>query len=100
MQTSLRGCDGEMDLSTSGLFGGRTRLLGFHCMANSKKRLPTNIVGNFFVDSTCIDCDTCRQLSPASFVERGDYSSVYRPLFRWYALPPAYQALLPCPGRS
>src|SRR5438094_7070061 len=25
MQTSLRGCDGEMDLSTSGLLGGRTR---------------------------------------------------------------------------
>jgi hypothetical protein len=27
MQTSLRGCDGEMDLSTSGLLGGRTRWL-------------------------------------------------------------------------
>jgi len=25
MQTTLRGCDGEMDLSTSGLRGGRTR---------------------------------------------------------------------------
>ncbi len=25
MQTSLRGRDGEMDLSTSGLLGGRTR---------------------------------------------------------------------------
>src|SRR5256886_7881947 len=25
MQTSHRGCDGEMDLSTSGLLGGRTR---------------------------------------------------------------------------
>jgi len=25
MQPSLRGCNGEMALSTSGLFGGRTR---------------------------------------------------------------------------
>src|SRR5439155_21008878 len=100
MQTSLRGCDGEMDLSTSGLFGGRTRLLGFHCMANSKKRLPTNIVGNFFVDSTCIDCDTCRQLAPASFVESGDYSSVYRQPSSRKELLQAYQALLACPVGS
>ena len=100
MQTSLQGCDGEMDLSTSGLFGGRTRLLGFHCMANSKKRLPTNIVGNFFVDSTCIDCDTCRQLAPASFVESGDYSSVYRQPSSRKELLQAYQALLACPVGS
>jgi len=28
MQTSLRGRDGEMDLSTSGLLGDRTRPIG------------------------------------------------------------------------
>ncbi|HZC81910.1 MAG TPA: ferredoxin, partial [Nitrospiraceae bacterium] len=37
-------------------------------MADVAKRLPTNIDGSFFVDSTCINCDTCRQLAPKSFV--------------------------------
>src|SRR5438445_8061603 len=100
MQTSLQGCDGEMDLSTSGLFGGRTRLLGFHCMANSKQLLPTSIVADFSVDSPCIDCDTCRQLAPASFVESGDYSSVYRQPSSRKELLQAHQALLACPVGS
>jgi ferredoxin len=47
-------------------------------MANFFKRLKTNVEGNFFVDSTCIDCDTCRQLAPATFSEEGDYSAVFR----------------------
>ena len=29
--------------------------------------------GNFFVDSTCIDCNTCRQLAPAIFEDGGQY---------------------------
>ena len=33
-------------------------------MANPKLRLEENVAGEFFVDSTCIDCDTCRQLAP------------------------------------
>jgi hypothetical protein len=33
-------------------------------MADYKKRVPNNLAGKFFVDSTCINCDTCRQLAP------------------------------------
>jgi hypothetical protein len=33
-------------------------------MANPKKRVPENVSGDFFVDTTCIDCDTCRQIGP------------------------------------
>ncbi len=36
-------------------------------MANPRKRVPENVPGDFFVDSTCIDCDTCRQIAPAVF---------------------------------
>ncbi|HYM37872.1 MAG TPA: ferredoxin, partial [Nitrospiraceae bacterium] len=36
-------------------------------MANVEKRLSTNVAGSFYVDSTCINCDTCRQLAPKSF---------------------------------
>ena len=38
-------------------------------MANPLKRVPENVPGDFFVDSTCIDCDTCRQIAPAVFGE-------------------------------
>src|SRR5882757_6890636 len=38
-------------------------------MANPKKRVPENIPGDFFVDSTCIDCDACRQIAPSVFAD-------------------------------
>jgi glyoxylase-like metal-dependent hydrolase (beta-lactamase superfamily II)/ferredoxin len=46
-------------------------------MANSKLKLPENVKGAFFVDSTCIDCDTCRQLAPTTFRDHGGQSSVF-----------------------
>ncbi|MBC7911329.1 MAG: MBL fold metallo-hydrolase, partial [Pyrinomonadaceae bacterium] len=46
-------------------------------MASIARRLPQNIAGDFFVDDTCIDCDACRQLAPATFRDHGDQSSVY-----------------------
>jgi glyoxylase-like metal-dependent hydrolase (beta-lactamase superfamily II) len=69
-------------------------------MADFTKRLATNVEGNFFVDATCIDCDACRQLAPASFVEKEEYSCVYhQPATQQQALQ-AYQALLACPVGS
>src|SRR3712207_1212793 len=47
-------------------------------MADPRLRLSENGEGAFYVDSTCIDCDTCRQLAPAIFRDHGDQSSVYR----------------------
>lgn len=69
-------------------------------MANRSKRLKTNIDGNFFVDSTCIDCDTCRQLAPTTFIEDGDYSSVFRQPESAKEEFAAYQALSACPVGS
>ena len=66
-------------------------------MANPTKRLTTNIAGNFFVDSTCINCDTCRQLAPKSFEEVGDYSAVLHQPESDQQVHQAYQALLACP---
>lgn len=69
-------------------------------MANAKLRLPENIAGEFFVDSTCIDCDTCRQLAPETFRDHGDASSVYhqpqtaKEVFR------AQTAVVACPTGS
>jgi hypothetical protein len=47
-------------------------------MADRANRLPENVEGPFFVDSTCIDCDTCRQIAPATFGETGEFSFVRR----------------------
>ena len=69
-------------------------------MANFSKRLSENIEGNFFVDSTCIDCDTCRQLAPTTFIEKGDYSTVFHQPENKSQEFEAYQALIACPVGS
>lgn len=69
-------------------------------MADPKKRLDTNSQGNFFVDATCINCDTCRQLAPRSFEEVGEFSAVTTQPVSDEGLHQAYQALLACPVGS
>ena len=69
-------------------------------MADPKKRLDTNSLGNFFVDATCINCDTCRQLAPRSFEEVGEFSAVTTQPVGDDGLHQAYQALLACPVGS
>lgn len=69
-------------------------------MADQQKRLDTNVPGNFYVDATCINCDTCRQLAPVSFEECGEFSAVrHQPDDDKQTLQ-AYQALLACPVGS
>ena len=41
-------------------------------MANQNKRVPENVPGDFFVDSTCIDCDACRQIASSVFGEAAE----------------------------
>ena len=69
-------------------------------MANPKKRVSENVVGDFFVDSTCINCDACRQIAPSVFGEAAETSFVkFQPKStadRRHAL----QALLACPTGS
>lgn len=69
-------------------------------MADRHKRLDSNVTGNFYVDSTCINCDTCRQLAPKSFEEIGKFSAVAHQPERDEHLHQAYQALLACPVGS
>lgn len=66
-------------------------------MANLTKRLPANVGMNFFVDSTCINCDTCRQLAPLIFREVGEYSAVFHQPEDDRERQAAYRALVACP---
>lgn len=69
-------------------------------MANPKKRVPENVPGDFFVDSSCIDCDTCRQIAPAVFCEAAKTSFVKTQPVRTADRRQALQALLACPTGS
>jgi glyoxylase-like metal-dependent hydrolase (beta-lactamase superfamily II)/ferredoxin len=69
-------------------------------MANAKKRVPDNVLGDFFVDSTCIDCDACRQIAPAVFGEAAATSFVKAQPVSTIDRRRALQALLACPTGS
>ena len=44
-------------------------------MATLQRKRTENAPGNFYVDSSCIDCDTCRWVAPEVF-NRQDSQSV------------------------
>ena len=66
-------------------------------MAQIAKRLADNVPGEFFVDSTCIDCGTCRQVAPATFAEGRDASFVHRQPAAQAEAHRARMALVACP---
>jgi glyoxylase-like metal-dependent hydrolase (beta-lactamase superfamily II)/ferredoxin len=69
-------------------------------MANRAQSLPENVPGSFFVDSTCIDCDTCRQLAPSTFADSGEYSFVQLQPQDEAEARAALRALVACPTGS
>jgi glyoxylase-like metal-dependent hydrolase (beta-lactamase superfamily II)/ferredoxin len=69
-------------------------------MANPRNGVPENVAGDFFVDSTCIDCDTCRQIAPAVFGEAAETSFVKSQPKSSTDRRQALQALLACPTGS
>jgi len=69
-------------------------------MANPTLRLPENVAGDFYVDSTCIDCDACRQIAPETFSEDGDYSIVHHQPGTAEGIRRAMMALVACPTAS
>jgi glyoxylase-like metal-dependent hydrolase (beta-lactamase superfamily II)/ferredoxin len=69
-------------------------------MANPALMLPGNVPGDFFVDSTCIDCDACRQIAPGTFSEDGEYSVVSHQPESTEETKLALMALVACPTAS
>ena len=69
-------------------------------MARVALRIAENVPGDFFVDSTCIDCDACRLIAPATFHDIGDQSAVYRQPATDNELLAAQKALISCPTAS
>jgi glyoxylase-like metal-dependent hydrolase (beta-lactamase superfamily II)/ferredoxin len=69
-------------------------------MALPRLRRAENVPGDFFVDSSCIDCDQCRQIAPESFSRIGEQAAVYsQPSDRKMEIA-ALKALVTCPTAS
>jgi glyoxylase-like metal-dependent hydrolase (beta-lactamase superfamily II) len=69
-------------------------------MANLRKRVAEDVPGDFFVDETCIDCDTCRQVAPGVFGAGPDHAYVHHQPVSVPERRAAWQALVCCPTGS
>ncbi|PYV05923.1 MAG: MBL fold metallo-hydrolase [Acidobacteria bacterium] len=63
-------------------------------------RRAENVPGDFYVDSSCIDCDLCRQISPDTFRREGEQSAVYHQPGASAEQLSALKALVTCPTAS
>lgn len=69
-------------------------------MADPQRRLRHNAPGDFFVESSCIDCDTCRWMAPETFTARQGQASVHTQPASAEQEHRALLALLSCPTGS
>lgn len=71
-------------------------------MANRTDRLPENIPGPYYVDSSCIDCDMCRTTAPDIFRRNDDigFSVAYRQPSTPEEFKQAEEARTGCPTES
>lgn len=46
-------------------------------MATIADKTPDNVPGAYYVDSSCIDCDQCREIAPETFARNADSGASY-----------------------
>ena len=68
-------------------------------MPDRSERVPENKAGAYYVDSTCIDCDVCRDTAPENFCrsDANSYSYVYKQPLNEEELAACEEAVLCCP---
>ena len=69
-------------------------------MANLKEKRSQNVDGDFYVDRSCINCDTCRWMAPNIYRQEGSKSAVYHQPSNSEERIQALEALLACPTAS
>ncbi|WOD38458.1 MBL fold metallo-hydrolase [Nodosilinea sp. E11] len=69
-------------------------------MAHLTARRPQNVDGDIYVDSSCIDCDTCRWMAPDIFSRDDEQSAVFHQPETEAERLAALQAMLACPTAS
>jgi ferredoxin len=68
-------------------------------MANPRDKAAENVPGPYYNDTSCIDCDQCRELAPQFFKRQDDggYTYVYRQPITAEEIALAEEALAICP---
>ena len=68
-------------------------------MPDRNERVKENVPGAYYVDSTCIDCDVCRDTAPENFrrSDANSYSFVYKQPLTEEELAACEEAVLCCP---
>ena len=71
-------------------------------MPNPTEKNPGNASGPLYVDNSCIDCDMCREIAPASFKRNDDIglSIVFRQPTSAREWEAAREAKSSCPTES
>lgn len=71
-------------------------------MADKNLKSPENVPGKYYVDSTCIDCDMCRNIAPATFTrhDEGGYSYVFKQPETPEEIAQAEEARISCPTET
>ena len=71
-------------------------------MANKNEKNEGNAPGLFYVDSSCIDCDMCRETAPATFRRNDEigFSIAFRQPVTLDEIEQATQAMNGCPTES
>ena len=71
-------------------------------MADKTKKVAATVKGKFYVDSTCIDCNLCRETAPKNFrrIEDGGYSYVFQQPASPAEQADCKQALEECPVQA
>jgi len=74
--------------------------MGLDPMASPRRRLATNVGGDFYVDDSCIDCGACRWIAPASFDYAAGQSRVHSQATTEKEVKRAVMSLVACPTGS
>ena len=71
-------------------------------MPEKKLKTPGSILGSYYVDTTCTDCDLCRSTAPRFFTrhEESGNSYVYRQPVTVSEIAEAEAARMECPTES
>lgn len=68
-------------------------------MANKADKWESNVLGKFYVDQQCIDCDLCRETAPSFFTRHDDggHSYVFKQPTTQEEIDQCMEALEGCP---
>jgi ferredoxin len=71
-------------------------------MADKQLKNPENVLGKYYVDNTCIDCDLCRNIAPRTFARHDDsgYSYVFKQPVTPEEIALAEEAKISCPTET